>query len=38
MNGFKQISTTTVWKLKKQWDIDDEKEMTDVKKTTLWPI
>ncbi|APD07947.1 hypothetical protein UJ101_02448 [Flavobacteriaceae bacterium UJ101] len=32
MNGFKQISTTTVWKLKKQWDIDDEKEMTDVKK------
>lgn len=32
MNEFKQISTTTVWELKKQWNINDEKKANDVKK------
>ncbi len=32
MNEFKQISTTKIWKIKKEWNIDNEKEISDVKK------
>ncbi len=32
MNEFKQVSTTRIWKLKKEWNIDDKNEISDVKK------
>lgn len=32
MDEFKQISTTMVWKLKKEWNINDKEKISDVKK------